>query len=83
VIERFEYGYADILFGKYYPSSSIGENEKSSVSAIVSISFPCSALRNSPLWLSSFRAFHSLGLWLAVMMIAGGCSFVTAISVVG
>ena len=71
-------------FCEILPSSSTGEKENSAVSASVRISSPSAALRNSPSWLSSFKAFHCLGLWLAVMIIPpAAISFVTAISVVG
>ena len=51
---------------------------------MASTSFPSLSLKNSPFSLSSFSAFHCLGLWLAVMMIPPQApSFFTAISVVG
>ena len=52
--------------------------------AIASTPFPSASLRNSPFSLRSLRAFHCLGLWLAVRMIPpAACSPVTANSVVG
>ena len=50
------------------PRPSAGAKSKSPLSANSSISFPSAADRNSPSEFSSLRAFHSRGLWLAVMM---------------
>ena len=48
------------------------------------MNLPSSALRNSPSLFKSFRAFHCVGLWLAVrMMPPSALNSVTAISVVG
>ena len=66
------------------PNSSTGEKEYASFSAIRSTSAPSAALMNSPFSFSNFRAFHCLGLWLAVRMIpASARSPGTAISTVG
>ena len=57
---------------------------KSAFAAACIMAWPSSSLRNSPLELRSFRAFHSLGLCEAVRMIPPSALLkMTAISVVG
>ena len=51
------------------PKWSTVAKEKSFSWAILKIAFPSWSETNSPLSLRSFRAFHSLGLWLAVRII--------------
>ena len=66
------------------PKSSTSANSKSSFSAKTKIFAPCSASKNSPFSFSNLRAFHCLGLWLAVKMIPPSAfSKGTAISTVG
>ncbi len=66
------------------PSLFTGAKTKASSAAICNSSAPSSALMNSPFSFSSFNAFHSLGLWLAVKMIPpAAASATTAISTVG
>ncbi len=66
------------------PIASTSGNTKFSSSASASTRLPSASLRNSPRSLSSFRAFHCLGLCDAVMMIPpSALCVITAISVPG
>ena len=59
-------------------------NSNSSAAAIRNTSLPSAAFRNSPCSFNNFKAFHCLGLWLAVKIIPPHApSIVTASSVVG
>ena len=67
-----------------WPRLSTSAKLKSSFSARSRTAWPSIAVRNSPLSLRSLRAFHCLGLWLAVRMIPpSALANSTAISVVG
>ena len=73
-----------VLSSVYLPMWSTSAYSNASASAIRSTSLPSAAFRNSPRSLSNFKAFHCLGLWLAVRIIPPHApSIVTANSVVG
>ena len=73
-----------VSLGVIVPKSSTALKSKLSLWAISNIEAPASALRNSPLWLSNFSAFHCLGLWLAVKIIPPWADSIgTATSTVG
>ena len=67
-----------------FPKWSTSANTKFSLAANSKTSAPSAAFKNSPFSFNSFKAFHCLGLWLAVKIIPPQApSFVTANSVVG
>ena len=71
-------------FAVTVPRLSTVAKLNASFSASSRMALPSSALINSPLLFSSFNAFHSLGLWLAVSMIPPSVfKKFTAISTVG
>ena len=66
------------------PRSSTSAKSTLPESARASTVLPSAASINSPLALSSLRAFQCLGLWLAVMMMPpSACCEITVISTVG
>ena len=66
------------------PKSLTEENLKFLFSEKSTINFPWSESKNSPFSSNNFRAFHSVGLWLAVIMIPPlALYFWTIISTVG